>query len=108
MPITLIGWRKFDRARQAVVIDQLVIIGLTYGAWLAGMAGSIALRQSRLLMPIFPFLAIIVAGAFQVLARWDLPNLSLRRVASVLVAFVLMLTGLKITLDLGRSAEIPC
>jgi 4-amino-4-deoxy-L-arabinose transferase-like glycosyltransferase len=107
LPLALIGWRKFDRAQQVVVIDQLVISGLSYGAWLVGMAGSIALRQSRLLMPIFPFLAIIGAGAFQVLARWDLPNLSLRRVASVLVAFVLMLTGLKITLDLGRSAEIP-
>jgi 4-amino-4-deoxy-L-arabinose transferase-like glycosyltransferase len=107
VPITLIGWRKFDRAQHTALIDQLVIIGLTYGAWLYGMAGSIALRQSRLLIPIFPLLALIGAGAFQVLGHWDLPNLSLRRVASVLVAFVLLATGLKATLDLGRSNVIP-
>lgn len=107
MPIALIGWRKFDRAQHVALIDQLVIIGLTYGAWLYGLAGSSALQQSRLLIPIFPLLALIGAGAFEVLARWDLPNLSLRRVASVLVALVLLATGLKVTLDLGRSAVIP-
>jgi 4-amino-4-deoxy-L-arabinose transferase-like glycosyltransferase len=107
VPIALSGWRKFDRAQQAALIDQIIIVGLTYGAWLYGLAGSNVFQQSRLLIPIFPLLAIIGAGAFQVLGRWDLPNLSLRWVASVLVALVLLTTGLKVTLDLGRSTVIP-
>jgi hypothetical protein len=106
-PITLLGWRTFDRAQRTQLIDLLIVAGVTYGAWVYGMAGSIALRQSRLLIQIFPLLALIGAGAFQVMGRWDLPNLSLRRVGSVLVALVLMMTGLKITLDLGRSGVIP-
>jgi len=71
------------------------------------MAGSIALRQSRLLLPIFSLLAVIGAGAFQVLGQWDLPRVSLRRLASVLAALVLIVTGLKVSLDLGRSGVIP-
>jgi hypothetical protein len=106
-PVTLFGWRTFDRTQRTQLIDLLIVVGVTYGAWVYGMAGSIALRQSRLLLPIFPVLALIGAGAFQVMGRWGLPNLSLRRLGSVLVALVLMMTGLKITLDLGRSDVIP-
>ena len=107
VPIALMGWRKFDRAQHTTLIDQLFISGLAYGAWLYGLAGSNVFQQSRLLIPFFPLLAISGAGAFQVLGRWDLPSLRLRRVASVLVALVLVATGLKVTLDLGRSAVIP-
>lgn len=106
VPITLVGWRRFDRAQHTALIDQLIVIGLAYAVWLLGLAGSIALLQARLLIPIFPLLALIGAGAFQVLAHWDLPNLCLRRVASVLVAIVLMMSGLKVTLDLGRSEVV--
>ncbi len=107
VPITLVGWRKFDRTQRAALSDQLIIIGLAYGAWLYGLAESKALQQSRLLVPIFPLLALIGSGAFQVLAQWDLPGLRLQRVASVLGAFVLLVTGMKVTLDLGRSAVLP-
>jgi hypothetical protein len=67
------------------------------------MADSIALRQSRLLIPIFPLLAIIGAGAWQVLHRWEFPNLSLRRIGTVLVSLVLITTALKAVLDFSSS-----
>jgi hypothetical protein len=106
-PLTLLGWRTFDRAQRTSLIDQLIIVGAAYAAWLFGLANSIALLQSRLLIPIFPLLAVIGAGAFHVIERWDLPNLSLRRLAAVLMAFVLIMTGLKVTLDVGQSQVLP-
>lgn len=107
MPIPFLGWRLFDRAQRTQLIDQLIIVGVVYGAWVYGMANSIALRQSRLLIPIFPVLSLIAAGAFQVLDHWNLPNMSLRRLASVLTTLVLIMTGLKVSLDVGRSDVIP-
>ncbi|HTP11808.1 MAG TPA: glycosyltransferase family 39 protein [Anaerolineae bacterium] len=106
-PLTLLGWRTFDRLQRTRLIDQLIVIGLVYASWLYGLASSNALLQSRLLIPIFPLVAVIGAGAFQVIGRWDLPNLSLRRLASVLTALVLIMTGLKVTLDLGQSGVLP-
>jgi hypothetical protein len=106
-PVTLLGWRAFDRLLRTRLIDQLVIIVVVYASWLYGLASSSALVQSRLLIPIFPLFALIGAGAFQVIGRWDLPNLSLRRLASVLTALVLIMTGLKVTLDVGQSSVVP-
>ena len=106
-PLTLLGWRTFDRVQRSRLIDQLIISGVVYAAWLYGLANSIALLQSRLLIPIFPLLALIGAGAFQVIGRWDLPNLSLRRLASVLMSLALIMTGLKVTLELGQSSVLP-
>lgn len=106
-PLTLLGWRTFDRGQRTCLSDQFVVIGVAYAAWIYGLASSIALLQSRLLIPIFPLLALIGAGALQVIGRWDLPNLSLRRLASVMIALVLIMTGVKVTLDLGRSSVLP-
>lgn len=46
-----------------------------YGAWLLGAAQSELLVQGRLLLPVLPFLAVLLAGALPAAGRLDLPFL---------------------------------
>ena len=105
-PITLLAWKQLEIRQRRALADGLMICGIAYISWLYGLAMSASLLQSRLLIPIFPLLAIIAVGSLQVLSHWDRPSLSLRRISTVLVTLVLIATGLKITLDFGRAGVV--
>jgi hypothetical protein len=102
-PVTLLGWRSFERSIRGALNDAFIVIGVTYAGWLIGLATSDMLVQSRLLMPALPLLAIVGAGAFGVLGRFDRASLSLRRLGVVLVSIVLIATAIKVSLDFAGS-----
>ncbi len=106
-PMALLGWKRYASGQRRTVPDALVIIALAYAAWLIGLAGSVSLLQSRLLVPLFPLLALIAANAFEVLDQWSRPSLSLKRIGMVLVSIVWVTTGVKIVLDVAESDTLP-
>ncbi len=103
----MLGWKRYAREQRQTLIDALIIVALAYAAWLIGLATSASLLQSRLLIPVFPLLALIAANAFEVLDQWSHPGLSLKRIGIVLVSIVWVTTGVKIVLDFGGSGTVP-
>jgi len=91
-PFVVLAWRSVDRARRRFIVDALMMCGIIYAAWLAQLAGSALLVQTRLLLPIFPLLAMLAAIGFDALRSLDWPQLSARRIVGALVALTLVLT----------------
>lgn len=106
-PLALLGWKHYTRAQRQTLIDVLITAAVVYVAWLIGLATSVSLIQSRLLIPILPLLALISSNAFEVLEQWSRPGLSLKRIGMVLVAIVWVTTGMKVVLNIAESNTLP-
>jgi len=76
---------------------------LLYLFWLAGVAESKLLMQTRLLFPAFPALALVAAAAYDRLAALDLPQFSIQRFARLVIALVLGLTVSSQALNLASD-----
>jgi len=104
IPITLLGWRYTPIAARRALADAVIICAVVAAGWWIGLALSEVFLQSRLLIPLFPLLALIGVGGFIVLGQFDRPTLSLRRIGMVLVSISLIATATKTVLDFA-SAE---
>jgi len=75
----------------------LIAIGLTAGSayliWLLQLGASSLLVQTRLLLPVFPLLAVLATAGFDALARWPGWGASAAFVFSGMIAMVLGLTA---------------
>ncbi len=89
-PLLVLVFYKFQNQ---ILRDALVFSTILYLFWLAGLAESKLLLETRLLFPAFPTLAVAAAVAFDRLAVIDLPQFSLQRFARLLVLLVLGLTA---------------
>jgi 4-amino-4-deoxy-L-arabinose transferase-like glycosyltransferase len=90
LPLLVLVFHKFQNQ---ILRAALVFSAILYLFWLAGLAESKLLLQTRLLFPAFPTLAVAAAVAFDRLAAIDLPQFSLQRFARLLVLLVLGLTA---------------
>lgn len=101
-PIGVAVWRRLPAVR-----DAAIVCGVTYLGWLAMIAASALLIQTRLLFPVFPLLAVIAAGGFEALRQSKTLSLGARRVVSSAVAAWLALTAFNISLDFSASGVAP-
>jgi hypothetical protein len=76
-----------------------------YAFWLAQLAQSKLLIQTRLLYPAFPALALLTAIVFDRLSLLDLPQFSIQRFTRLLIGMVLGMTGLSYAL--GFASDQP-
>ncbi|MBI4675649.1 MAG: glycosyltransferase family 39 protein [Chloroflexi bacterium] len=77
-----------------------------YAVWLLGVAQSRVVWQTRLLYPAFPLFALLAALGWEKLASLELPQFSIRRFASLLVAFIVALTALSYVLALADDSVL--
>ncbi len=77
--------------------------GALYAVWLYGVAQSAALSQTRLLFPAFPALALLAGEFVDRLVALDLPQLSVRRFAMLVIGVVLSLTAFSYGLSAIQS-----
>jgi hypothetical protein len=89
-PTLILGWGAFRG--KAWFRYGLAFIGLLYAAWLYGAAISRLLVQPRLLFPILPILAVLLAASYLRLSEMTIGSLSMRRIFLALLVLVLVLT----------------
>jgi hypothetical protein len=63
LPFIALGWTQRRRSERTLIASLGVFAGITYFIWLVGAATSWFLVQLRLLLPIFPAVALIAALA---------------------------------------------
>ena len=90
----------------SVLRNVLIFVALLYAFWLAQIAQSKLLIQTRLVYLAFPALAFIAAIGFDRLRMLDLPQFSLQRFARLLIGLVVGLTGLSYALGFGSDAPL--
>jgi hypothetical protein len=105
LPLILLAWRRAEKPR--AVRELLLFASTLYVFWVAGVAMSQGLAQTRLLFPAFPALALLAGLAMEGLAALDLPQFSLARFARVLVGLVLSLTLIGQALDFVELNPLP-
>jgi hypothetical protein len=97
LPLLVIGWRRRLQDDRRLLRLMLVLCLAAYAGWLASLAYSALLVQTRLLLPILPFLAILAAVGFD-----GLRGISIRRVRPGIIMGGLI--GLVLVLTLAGSA----
>lgn len=101
LPLNLIPCRAGKP--DAPVRAMWYFAGVLYLAWLLGVAESRVVWQTRLLFPAFPLFAILAAVGLEKLAALEFSQFSMRRVAALVVAFVIGLTALSYVLALAND-----
>ncbi|GAB4536653.1 MAG: hypothetical protein Kow0063_22460 [Anaerolineae bacterium] len=90
-PLLAIVWRGLRREEQAVTGHLLLFFGVGYALWLAGLARSALLVQTRLLLPVFSVVAVLGALALDRLTLLRRPQLALDWLARSVVSLTLAL-----------------
>jgi 4-amino-4-deoxy-L-arabinose transferase-like glycosyltransferase len=83
--------------------EPLIFALVLYLFWLAGLAGSSLLWQTRLLFPAFPVLALGAAVACDRLKAFDMPQFSIRRFARLVIVLVLGFTAFQYVVSFAGS-----
>ena len=89
VPLLLLVWGKLEKAQRTFVGLAVAVSAPQYLLWLYGVAQSALLIQTRLLFPIFGFLALLAGLALDRIKLLDRPQLSLDRLLSMAVLLVL-------------------
>ncbi len=99
-------WAAF---RQRVVAALWLAVGLTYLGWLAGIALSAAADHTRLLLPVFPWLALITAyGLLDFLTTGrDKQVKLLRMVGTLMTGVFLVASGFLLLLFFVANDPLP-
>jgi hypothetical protein len=99
--------RNGDRHRTSIVAYSLLVCGANYLLWLYGVAQSDLLRQTRLLLPIFPLLAILAGIAVDELGVWDVRGFSLHRLILMALVIALGLNAFSFVLSFAADSPLP-
>lgn len=105
LPLLFLLWRRIDETTPKR--ELLVFSTVLYVFWLAGVALSRGLEQSRLLFPAFPTMALLAALGFDALPILDVSRFSLARFTRLGVVLVLGLTLLAQTLAWVSLNPLP-
>jgi 4-amino-4-deoxy-L-arabinose transferase-like glycosyltransferase len=89
IPLLVLTFRRWSREQRRFVALLLAVCAPQYLFWLYGVAQSALLIQTRLLFPIFGFLALLAGFGLDRLKLLDMPGFSLDRLFSALVVLVL-------------------
>jgi hypothetical protein len=96
VPLLALVWRALNREERSVAGHLLFFVGLNYALWLAGLARSALLVQTRLLLPIFGLAAVLGAVVLDRLVILRRPQLAVdwlvRAVMSLTLALLLFST----------------
>jgi hypothetical protein len=89
----IVVWRRLSADERRTLGWMGLFAGLLYAVWLWGVARSDLLLQSRLLLPIFPLLALAAALALQRMQVLDTRSLSLSWLVKAIIVLVLALNA---------------
>ena len=92
LPLLLVVWRRLSPVTRRTLRAAAVFCGAIYAFWLVGVARTALLRQTRLLLPAFGILALMVGTAVDGLRDRDRQPVDLGWIIRASVALVLMLT----------------
>ena len=95
------------RPRSAWAGGALLVTLVGYLGWLYGAAQSQLLQQGRLLLPVLPFLAVLLSVSLNQAWRLALPALSIQRLLRVAVALVLLLGTVRLASDWAADPPLP-
>ena len=107
IPLLLLTWRTWTPSQRRLVGLVVIVCVPQYLLWLYGVAQSALLHQTRLLFPIFGFLALLAGFALDRLEVLDRPQFSLARFLSGVVLLVLALDLLSAGLRFVLSNPLP-
>lgn len=96
-------WRRLGRSARAAAGSLFVVSGAHYLLWLAGMARTALLVQTRLLMPVFGLVACLGAAGLANLERLRWPTLNLGWLARAVVSLTLALLLFSTVVALVRA-----
>jgi hypothetical protein len=99
--------RNSQRRGPPIIAYALLVCGANYLFWLYGVAQSALLQQTRLLIPIFPLLAILASIAVEELATWDMEGFSLQRFVLMVLAITLSLNAFSFLLSFVAYSPMP-
>jgi hypothetical protein len=99
--------RNNDRHRTSIVAYSLLVCGANYLLWLYGVAQSDLLRQTRLLLPIFPLLAVLAGIAVEELGAWDARGFSPRRLLLMVLVLAIGLNAFSFILSFVADSPLP-
>ena len=107
LPLLLFGllWKNGRQRSSSIVTYSAALCGAHYLLWLYGVAQSDLLRQTRLLFPIFPLLALLANIAIERLSAFDVKGFSVQRFVLMALAIALCLNAL--TFLVSFSADSP-
>jgi hypothetical protein len=91
----------------SIVVYALILCGAHYSLWLYGVAQSELLRQTRLLFPIFPLLAMLASTAVESLALFDVKGFSPQRFLLMALSITLCLNSLSFVVSFGVDSPLP-
>ena len=107
VPLVAIRFSRGFRKQNRPLRGMLVVCVMAYAVWLGMLAYSSLLAQSRMLMPIFPFLAILATAGLDALGRFGRRGASAQFVLSGLVCFAFILTALETTITFVSTSPVP-
>lgn len=105
-PLLLMGlgllaliWRQLPEASRRLAGHMLLLVALNYALWLAGLARSALLLQSRLLFPVFGLVAVLAGAGFAYTATLRRPQLDVgwlvRSVVVIALALLLFIQSVE-------------
>ncbi|MDH4207439.1 MAG: phospholipid carrier-dependent glycosyltransferase [Anaerolineae bacterium] len=108
LPLVLVALlRTNDNRRTKTLLYAVVLGGSHYLLWLGGVAQSELLRQTRLLFPIFPVLAMLASVGLERLSVLDVKGFSSQRFVLLALALALCLNALSFLVSLGADNPSP-
>jgi 4-amino-4-deoxy-L-arabinose transferase-like glycosyltransferase len=96
--LSLLPLAAVAAARDRVLRSLMLFLAASFVVWAVGVAISGPLRQTRLLLPAFPALALLSAGGLRVCVRWARPDVSLARLLSTAAAIWIGFETIHLTL----------
>ncbi len=99
LPLLLAVWRQFAPLQRRRLGAALACCAVLYGFWLWGVARSALLQQTRLLVPAFGLLALLVAAAVEGLRTLPTRPLNVDWLMRAVIALVLLLNLVGMGLD---------
>ncbi len=106
LPLALLRRSAATPERNQIRSALLILCGATFLGWLAQLAYSQLLIQTRLLFPVFPELAILAAVGFDGLGSFGRRGRSARFIIGGLLAFTLALTALQAALGFISASPL--
>jgi hypothetical protein len=107
LSLLVVVWRSLSREERAVAGHLLFFSGVSYGLWLAGLARSALLVQTRLLLPVFGLVAVLGAVALDRLASLRRPQLDVGWLARAVMSLALALLLFSTLTAFLRANPLP-
>jgi hypothetical protein len=106
-PLLVVAWRSLKPEERATTGHLLFFFGVNYALWLAGLARSALLVQTRLLLPVFGVAAVLGAAGLDRLAALRRPQLDVGWLVRAVVSLTLALLLFSTLAAFLRSNPLP-